>query len=160
MAIRNLIPKRHGDGGTGLPVLHRWETEPFLDLWQDMERVFGLGGFEPHVFAPVLDVQETADHVQVTAELPGLSKDDVEISIEGNNMLVLSGEKKSEQEKKEGSYYRSERYYGSFSRRVILPTDVDFEKADASFKNGVLTIMLPKTEEAKRKHRKIEIKGE
>jgi HSP20 family protein len=157
MALRNLIPKRHGDGGT---TLARWESEPFLDLWRDMERVFGLGSFEPHVFMPALDVHETDDHVRVTAELPGLSKDDVEISIEGNNMLVLSGEKKAEEEKRQGGYYRSERYYGSFSRRVLLPADVDFDKAEASFKNGVLTVMLPKTEEARRKHRKIEIKGE
>jgi len=158
MAIRNLIPKRHGDGGTAVA---RWEREPFLDLWHDMERVFGLG-VEPHMFmfTPALDVQEADDHVRVTAELPGLMKEDVELSIEGNNTLVLSGEKKSEEEKKEGGYYRSERYYGSFSRRILLPADVDFDKAEASFKNGVLTVMLPKTEEAKRKHRKIEIKEE
>jgi HSP20 family protein len=164
MAIRDLIPKRRGDGGTSLA---RWEMDPFLDLWRDMERVFGLSGIEPfertlmpRAFAPALDVRETEDHVRVSAELPGLSKDDVEISIEGNNMLVLSGEKKAEDEKQEGGYYRSERYYGSFSRRVLLPSDVDFDKADATFKNGVLTVMLPKTEEAKRKHRRIQIKGE
>ena len=160
MAIRNLIPRRHGDGGAALPPARRWESEPFLDLWHDMERVIGLGGIESRAFAPVLDVRETSDQVQVSAELPGLNKEDVEISIEGNNVLILSGEKKSEEEKKEGGYYRSERYYGAFTRRVLLPADVDFDKAEANFKNGVLTVLLPKTEEAKRKHRKIEIKGE
>jgi len=164
MAIRNLVPKRRGDGGTSLA---RWESEPFLDLWRDMERVFGLGSIEPfegelmpRMFSPALDVRETDNYMQVSAELPGLNKGDVEISVENHNMLVLSGEKKSVEEKKEGGNYHSERYYGSFSRRILLPSDVDFDKAEATFKNGVLTVMLPKTEEAKRKHRKIEIKGE
>ena len=164
MAIRNLLPKPHGDGGA---TVARWETEPFLDLWRDMERVFGLndvepfvGGAMPAIFAPALDVQEMDDSIQVSAELPGLKKADVEISIEGNNILVLSGEKRSEEEQRHGGYHRSERYYGSFSRRIFLPSEVDLDKADATFKNGVLTVKLPKTEEAKLKHKRIEIKGE
>jgi len=167
MAIRDLVPWRRGNGGSALT---RWEADPFLDLRRDMDRMFErfwrLSGFEPfeevlwpsRTFAPALDVSEIDDHVRVTAELPGLDKDDVEISVDGDN-LVLSGEKKQEDERREGGYHRAERYYGAFSRRIPLPCDVNFDKAEATFKNGVLTVTLPKTEEAKRKHKKIEIKS-
>ena len=167
MANRDLVPRRQGNGG---PALARWEAEPFVDLQHEMERMFEdlerLTGIEPfigtrtasHMFLPALDISETKDQVRVTAELPGLNKEDVEISVEGNS-LILSGEKKEEREEKEGGYHRSERYYGSFSRLVSLPTEVNFDKAEATFKNGILTVMLPKTEEAKQRHRKIEIKG-
>ena len=73
--------------------------------------------------------------------------------------MVLSGEKKAEDERREAGYYRAERYYGSFSRRIPLPSGVNFDKAKASFKNGVLTVELPKTEEARRMRRKIEVKS-
>ena len=166
MANHELVPRRRGNGGS---TLARWEVDPFLDLRREMERMFEdverLTGFEPfegaalpsHTFLPALDISETKDHVRVTAELPGLNKADVEISVEGDS-LILSGEKKQEQEKREGGHYRSERYYGAFNRRVPLPCEVNFDKAEATFKNGVLTVMLPKSEEAKHKHKKIEIK--
>lgn len=167
MAIRDLVRRHRGNEG---PSLARWESDPFLDLWREMDRMFerfgrfnGLEAFEEGLlpsrrFGPALEVSETSDQIRVSAELPGLNKEDVEISIEGDN-LILSGNKKQEEERKEGGYYRSERYYGAFRRSVPLPCDVNFDKAEATFKNGVLTVVLPKTEEEKRKHTKIEIKN-
>jgi len=167
MSIRDLVPWRRGNGGSALT---RREADPFLDLRREMDRMFerfgrwaGLEPFEETLFpsatfAPAVDVSETDDQVRVTAELPGLEKDNVQVSLEGDS-LVLSGEKKGEEERRDGGYYRAERYYGSFSRRIPLPCDVNFDKAEATFKNGVLAVTLPKTEEAKRKHKRIEIKS-
>jgi HSP20 family protein len=167
MADRELTPRRRGNEGS---TLARWEADPIFNLrhkmarmFEDLERLTGFEAFEgaalpSHTFLPALDMSETNDQVRVTAELPGLNKEDVEISVEGDS-LMLSGEKKEEKEQREGGYHRSERYYGAFTRRVLLPCQVNFDKAEATFKNGVLTVMLPKTEEAKHKRRKIEIKG-
>jgi len=89
-------------------------------------------------------------------ELPGIEKEDIEVNISGN-LLTVKGEKKKEGEIKEENYYRLERSYGSFSRTVELPKEVQIEQARASFKNGVLEIRLPKTEEAKKKEIKVRV---
>ncbi len=89
-------------------------------------------------------------------ELPGIEKEDIEVNISGN-LLTVKGEKKKEGEIKEENYYRLERPYGSFSRTVELPKEVQIEQARASFKNGVLEIRLPKTEEAKKKEIKVRV---
>jgi len=93
---------------------------------------------------PKVDVAETEDAIQVTAELPGLKEEDIEVSLADHN-LVISGEKKAEKEEKDKNYHRIERSFGSFHRSVPLPAEVNGEKVDASFTNGVLKVVLPKT---------------
>jgi HSP20 family protein len=93
---------------------------------------------------------ETGDSVTIKAELPGLEAKDVDVSIFGNT-LTVRGEKKEEREEKDEHYHLVERAHGTFSRVVRLPAAVDVEKIKASFKNGVLTVTLPKTEEARQK---------
>jgi HSP20 family protein len=85
-----------------------------------------------------------------------MSKEDIQVNVT-DHLLIIKGEKKKEEEIKEGDYYRSERSYGSFSRSVDLPGEVQIENAKASFKNGVLEIRLPKTEEAKRREIKVKV---
>jgi HSP20 family protein len=106
---------------------------------------------------PAVDIEETADEVIVNAELPGLSEKDFEIELQGQR-LILRGEKKVQQEKKDRSYYYTECQYGSFSRVIPLPCEVVEDKAEAKYKNGVLQIRLPKSEAAKA--RRIQIKVE
>jgi HSP20 family protein len=105
---------------------------------------------------PALDVAERDDAVEVKAELPGVKPQDIELTMQGNT-LVISGQKKEETEQKEKNFYRSERRYGSFRRTIPLPAGVDAAKIDASHKDGVLTILLPKSEQAKPK--KITVKA-
>ncbi|MEJ7554401.1 MAG: Hsp20/alpha crystallin family protein [Aquificaceae bacterium] len=106
------------------------------------------------VFAPVVDVYETDQELVVKAELPGVKKENVEVSIR-DNALYIRGEKKEEREEKTEAYHRVERVYGRFERVLPLPTDVKVESAKAEFKDGVLEIRIPKAEGAK--ERKIEI---
>ena len=108
-------------------------------------------------WVPTVDVTETDGNVMVKAELPGMDPKDIDIDITGD-VLTLKGEKKSEEEKKDERYYFRERHYGSFQRTFQLPAGVDNDKVDANFKNGVLTVRIPKSEESKQK--KIEIKAE
>ena len=97
---------------------------------------------------PPVDIQETADGYRLQAELPGLTKDDISITLE-NNVLRLSGERKFEKDAKKESFHRIERTYGTFSRAFALPQQVNGEGVQASFENGVLTIPVPKAEQAK-----------
>lgn len=100
--------------------------------------------------APSVDILEQDHAYIVEAELPGLTKDDVKISIEGN-VLTIRGEKKQEATNEGRYYHRSERTYGSFTRSFTLPSSVKIDKIEANYKNGILTINLPKAEEAKPK---------
>src|SRR5262249_5822238 len=102
------------------------------------------------VWSPALDVYEDKDNLIVKAELPGLKKDEIDISIH-EGALHISGERKQESEHKGGETYRSERFYGRFHRTVGLPKPVDAGKVNATYKDGVLTVTLPKSEEAKPK---------
>jgi HSP20 family protein len=101
-------------------------------------------------WTPAVDIYEDNDKYVVKAELPGLRKEDIQVSLEGNT-LTISGERKHEEEKKEGESYRAERFFGRFQRSVTLPTAVQAGKIDASYKDGILTVTLPKSEEAKPK---------
>lgn len=107
-------------------------------------------------WAPTVDVAETDENIVVTAELPGVKQNDVEISVV-NDVLTLKGEKKEEKEIKKENYHRIERSYGSFQRSITLPTGVQADKAKATYKDGVLTITIPKVEEAKPKSIKINV---
>jgi HSP20 family protein len=104
-----------------------------------------LGGW-----SPALDVYDHKDNLVVTLEVPGMKKEDIEISLH-DGMLTVCGERKDQREQAEGQAFRSERYFGKFQRSLSLPTAVDANKVKASYKDGILTIYLPKAEEAKPK---------
>jgi HSP20 family protein len=106
-------------------------------------------------WVPPVDIQETDEALIFSAELPGLKKEDVQITLE-NNVLTISGERNLEKEVKSENFHRLERSYGQFSRSFTLPANVQTEKAEAKFADGVLTITLPKAEESK--PRKLEIR--
>lgn len=106
--------------------------------------------------SPSVDIFEDKDEVVVKAELPGMGKEDIDVNIT-ENTLTISGEKKKEEKVERKDYYHLERSYGSFSRSFHLPSDIQTDKAKATFKNGVLEIRMPKTEEAKKKEIKIKI---
>jgi HSP20 family protein len=126
---------------------------PFLGLWDSDRwwpgRTLGLQ-------MPAVDVYEEKDDVVVKAEIPGLSKEEIEVMLT-DSTLTIKGEKKKEEETKEKNYYCSERSSGSFSRHLELPAEVKTDQAKASFKDGILEIRLPKTEEAKKKAVKVKV---
>jgi len=152
-----LLPSRRG----------REQGFPIASFRDEMDRLFdsffgpgwGLRTFDWRDLGhfPALDVSETDDAVQVKAEVPGLSADDLDISVSGDT-LTIRGEKKEEKEEKGKTLHRVERRYGTFERIVDLPCAIDSAKAKATYRDGVLTIELPKREEEKQKVRKIEVK--
>ena len=103
-----------------------------------------------------MDIYENGDNLVLKAELPGINPDDVEIRVE-DNTLYLKGERKFEKEVKEQNYHRVERSYGTFTRTFSLPNSVDADKVAANYKDGVLTLTMPKKEEAKPKTIKINV---
>jgi HSP20 family protein len=105
---------------------------------------------------PSLDLYEEKDDIVVKADIPGMSKEDIEVTMSGD-VLSIKGEKKKEEEVKEKDYYRRERSYGSFARSVELPCEVKGDQIKASFKDGVLEIRCPKSEEAKKKSVSVKI---
>ncbi len=105
---------------------------------------------------PSVDIFEEGDNVVVKAELPGIKKEDIDVSMT-DNVISISGEKKREEKVERKNYYREERSYGSFTRSFRLPAEVQTDKAKASFKEGVLEIRIPKTEEAKKREKKVSI---
>ncbi|OFW44145.1 MAG: molecular chaperone [Acidobacteria bacterium RIFCSPLOWO2_12_FULL_60_22] len=149
--------------------LIRWE--PFRDvvsLRERMDRLFdemgGRGwpaeeGLTTGVWNPLVDVYETKDALVLKADLPEVTKDDVDISVQGNT-LTIHGERKREKEVKEKDFYRMERSYGAFSRSFTLPGAVDPDKIEAAFSGGVLTLTLPKREESKPKQIKVKVSGD
>ncbi|MBW6484887.1 MAG: Hsp20/alpha crystallin family protein [Syntrophobacterales bacterium] len=147
------------------------ETEhPFHALQREMGRVFDdfsrsfdLTPFGSErgrdVFYPSVDVTEGDKEVTVKAELPGMEEKDIDVSLTDNS-LTIRGEKREEREDKGKDYWHKETSYGSFSRVIPLPEGIDTEKVDARFKNGVLTVTMPKLETTITKSRKISIKAE
>ena len=122
---------------------------PFFNDWSK--------NFNTNVFTPRADVTEDKDNLYVHAEIPGVNKDDVKVNVTGD-VLTISGEKKTEQKDENKNYYRIERTQGAFSRSFTLPAEIVVDKISAEFKDGVLNITLPKTEEAKVVEKQIEIK--
>ncbi len=110
-----------------------------------------------NTWAPAVDLYEEKDNLVVKAELPGMKKEDIDVSFQ-DGTLTISGERKSEREENECETYRSERFYGRFQRSVLLPTSVAADKVNASYKDGILMVTLPKTEEAKPKQIEISVK--
>ena len=144
--------------------LTKWE--PFSDLVSlkddDMDRFFetffgqhpeGRKGF----WTPVVDIEESNGNILVKAEIPGMEKDEIKVSVR-DNMLTISGERKQEIETKDKTFHRIERSYGKFSRTITLPSEVDTDKVKAAYKDGVLNITLPKPESVKPKQIEVEIK--
>jgi HSP20 family protein len=163
MDIRNLIPfgKKNID-------VRRVKENPFAVMQSEMNRMFdafnkhwGIGAFPEMTgtFMPRLDVTEDAKVLTVTAELPGMSEKEIDLSISGD-ALTIRGEKKEEKEDNNKNYYYSERSYGSFTRTIPLPRQVETDKVTASFKKGVLTITLPKTSAAGDGAKKISVKAD
>lgn len=132
-------------------MLTRWD--PFTEMSRFEDALFRARGAEPRVFSPAVDVYEDSDAVFVHAELPGLKLEDITVNVE-NDVLTLTGERKSERE--EGHHLR-ERWYGAFARSFKLPRTIEVEKISATLKEGVLTVRLPKRESIK--PRKIEVKS-
>jgi len=143
----------------------RWNNSP--SVWEDvfsvrrdfdrlLNRFAGGAGETLSAWAPSVDVEESRDEIVVTAELPGVQPDDVNVTVE-NGILSISGEKRDERQEgaPESSGYMIERRYGRFERSFALPTSVAPEQVKAEFENGVLRIRLPKTEQAK--PRRIEV---
>jgi HSP20 family protein len=127
----------------------------FDDLFRWPDAGFGLGMRRSALAWPNIEVSDDDREVRITAEVPGLSEEDVELLVQ-DGVLTLRGEKKSETEDKERGY--SERFYGRFERRIALPGGIAEESAKADFRDGVLTVTLPKTAEAQR-GRRIPING-
>lgn len=144
--------------------LGNWSAFDHLNRLRDeidhaFQSSFGNWGANTGFFegwSPAVDLMEDKDKFTVKVELPGMKKDEIDVSLHGDT-LNICGERKKEEEHKEGENYRSERYFGRFQRSVQLPQAVDGNKIEAGYRDGVLTITLPKTEEAKRKQ--IEIKA-
>ena len=168
----NLIPWNWGK--KNLPIRkednNSHEYSPYLSLQHDMNRVFDSfyrsfdTGSTSHffetsdgLFQPKIEVKESANDLRVSVELPGIDDKDLEISIT-DDALTISGEKREEKEENTRGYYRMERSYGSFHRRVPFPCSIDKDKTEATFKKGVLSVFLPKMAEAKQNIKKISIK--
>lgn len=162
MRIRNFLPAVQRPAGS--------EDHPFYSLQRQMNSLFddffsgfdvaprgfmagGLGGFMPSV-----DVKESDKEFSIRAELPGVDEKDIDVTVT-NDSVTIKGEKKEEKEDKGKNYYYMERSYGSFNRVIPLATEAEAGKAEASFKNGVLNITIPKSATAKTKGTKVPIKA-
>ncbi|MBR30020.1 MAG: molecular chaperone [Spirochaetaceae bacterium] len=155
MGLRDLVskkgdstPRRLDDSFLGF---HREMNNLFSDFFRDfydMEPASNLA----------VDVHETEKEVQVTVELPGIDEKDLDLTLEKDS-LTIKGEKKQESEQKEGNYHRIERSYGSFQRTIALPCEVEDEKAEATYKKGVLYIKLPKKKSAAQEKKRISVKS-
>lgn len=168
MATKYMAPLRWGrreaparQGLEGRPVdFFRNEMNRLVD---DFFKGFGLRPFSEEMesfgaFNPMVDMTEDESSVHITAELPGMDEKDIEINL-NKDSLTIKGEKKTESENKDKESYYMERSFGSFTRVLPIPADVDPEKADAVFKKGVLNITLPKLVKEKKAQKKIKIKS-
>ncbi len=158
MALTSLMrPRRRG---------LRRRGEMFHPLEREMERLFDdfwLRSFAEspgwtEAYLPPVNVREEDNQVVVSAELPGMEDKDIEVTVQKDTVRI-SGEKKEEAETREGDFYRMESSHGRFDRLIDLPAEVDEDKAQAEFKNGVLHIRLPRSAESKTKIKKIPVKG-
>lgn len=138
--------------------------EPFRELVSmrdDMDRLFetffgGGQGDLDNYWKPAIDIEESNGNLMVRAELPGMTKDDIKVSVQ-DDMLTISGERTRENEKKDKTVHRIERCYGQFRRMIRLPATVDADKVKATYKDGVLHVTLPKPEALKPKNIDVEI---
>jgi len=168
MAMTDLIPWRRRKGNIEMARdVDGWMGSFHREVDNLIDRFFGDGragllGFPENFgggeFMPRMDISENDKAIKVTAELPGMDENDIDITLTQNS-LTIKGEKKEETEEKEKDFYRIERRYGSFHRVIPLSAEVDETKAEADFKKGVLKITLPKTAEAQQAIKKIKVKA-
>ncbi|ARP68588.1 molecular chaperone Hsp20 (plasmid) [Mesorhizobium sp. WSM1497] len=167
MSVRALIPWGRGNGNSAPSLFPDGDRDPFVSLHREVNRLFDdafrsfgarLPAFSPSFAAtwPSVEISDTDKEVRVTAEIPGLDESDIEVLLD-NGALKLKGEKRSETEDKDRQF--SERFYGRFERLIPLGYEVEEDKVNAAFKNGVLTVTLPKTERAQAKAKRIAING-
>ena len=167
MGVRDLIPWGRS-ASSQVPVLYgEDDRNPFLSLHREMNRLFddvfrsfdsrlpALGSV-PRVIWPTVEISDTGTELKVTAEIPGLEEKDIEVLLD-DGALTLKGEKRSETEDKEKRF--SERFYGHFERRIPLGIEVEPDKVEARFRNGLLTITLPKSAKAQSQAKRIAIKS-
>jgi len=171
--IDHAVPIRRQEKGDSFPERY---YDPTLPIHRDFDRLFEhfLRGFgapalsrfgsfpalgEAGLLKPKVDLSATEQEYLLTVEIPGVNEKDVSVDIIGNTMTV-KGEKRQEKEEKEKNYYRVERSYGSFQRVLSLPEDVNQEGIKASFKNGVLSITMPRTSQPKSDVKQIQINAE
>jgi HSP20 family protein len=163
MNMRDLIPWGRNQQTT--PSRYREEGDPFMTLHREMNRLFDdvFRGFDVTPFGgsrmanwPNVEVVETDKDIKISAELPGLEEKDVEVLM-NDGILTIRGEKRSEVEDKERAF--SERYYGHFERRIPLAWEVDEDRVEATFDNGVLTVTMPKTAQASSHVKRIAVNG-
>jgi HSP20 family protein len=163
MAMGSVVP--FGWGGSMLPS-RASNNDPFVRLWNDVDQLFGnvfrasgLTESQPTgMIGLPLEVSETGAELKVVAELPGVEEKDVSVELIGD-VLTIKGEKKTEEERKDENYHVTERRYGTFSRSLRLPYTVEADKVQAAFKNGVLTITMPKPAELRQQPKRIEVKA-
>jgi HSP20 family protein len=146
--MRSLLPTRRR---------HDWLARPGWDVFDRFFDDLRLPQTwaEEKSWMPVFDMSETEKEVVVKAEVPGMNSDDINLTL-SDGCLTISGEKKHEEKEEKENYHRTERRYGAFCRNIVLPADVDPDKVDATYKDGVLKITMSKTASSKTK--KIEIK--
>ncbi len=168
MALTNLIPWKRSEKQL---TVHREPQDPFYALQGRINQLFDeiLGtpeGFGFRLanladrfgeFSPQVDVIESEKAIKITAELPGMDDKDINVTF-AHNTLTISGEKKENKEETDKGYYYVERSYGSFQRSIPIPTEIESDKIDATFKKGVLTITLPKTKAAQAAYKRIPVK--
>jgi HSP20 family protein len=165
MSVRDLMPWSRGNNRVP-PIYHGAEMDPFMSLHRDVNKLFDelFRGFDtPSGFGrmtsrngpwPNIEFSESDKEIRVTAEVPGLEEKDIEVLLE-DGVLTLRGERKAETEDQDRQF--SEHYYGRFERRVGLGHEIDEDKVAATFKNGMLTVTLPKTAQAQANARRISI---
>jgi HSP20 family protein len=161
MTTRSLLPRLWQEDQHPLKALRR-DLDDLFESWSTDFKLPEIGWTRTD-FWPRVNVSETEKELQLTADLPGVDEKNIDVTVSGDQ-LTIKGEKKSEIDEKKDekgrSFRRIERSYGSFERTMALPFDIDPDKVQATFKNGVLTLTLPKPAEAQKKSKKIEISGE
>lgn len=152
------VRRRRNGGGVFAPFgeLQREINDAFEDVWKGFNVMPSKGERQFVDIVPTTDVAETDSEIVVTVELPGIDEKDVDVTV-SENRLMIKGEKKTDKEEKDKSFYMTERSYGAFQRSLALPDEADTNKADAKFDKGVLTVSIPKTEKAKEAVKKVAI---
>jgi HSP20 family protein len=168
MSVRDLIPRGREESRVS-SLFRDSERDPFLSLHREVNRLFddvfrGFDGGLPTVGSaspfggnwPSVEISDNDKEIKVTAEVPGMEEKDIEVLLD-DGVLTLRGEKRSETEDKDRQF--SERYYGRFERRIPLGYDIEEDRIDARFRNGVLSVTLPKTAKAQSQAKRIAIKN-
>jgi len=169
MNVRDLIPWGRENGSRSPAIFGEGDRDPFLSLHREVNRLFddAFRGFDSRLPAlgrfssfganwPSVEISDGEKEIRVTAEVPGLEEKDIEVLLH-EGVLTLKGEKRSETEDNDRQF--SERFYGRFERRIPIGHEVEEDKVDARFRNGILTVTLPKTPKAQAQAKRIEIKS-